>query len=130
MPVGRPLPSAMVTKCGPPLIKTRCYLLLSRSQEAHPMLFHLTSQHHCQYRDHGGLRRHLLPPTASAGICRAGEGRPFLPGCSAFYRQPCGVGFPAWVALGALTGTGGKVALDGVGLESWGKGQTHEELSM
>lgn len=32
------------------------------------------------------------------------------------------------MTLGALTGTGGMVALDGVGLESWGKGQTHEEL--
>lgn len=32
------------------------------------------------------------------------------------------------MTLGALTGTGGMVALDGVGLESWGKGQTHKEL--
>lgn len=32
------------------------------------------------------------------------------------------------MALGALTGTGGMVTLDGVGLESWGKGQTHKEL--
>lgn len=120
MPVG-PLPSAMVTDCGPLLTKTRCYLLLSGDREADPMLSHLTSQHHCQYHDHGGPEKTPASPTASAGICRVGEGRPFLPGCSASHRQQCGVGFPTWVALGALTGTGGMVAVDGVGLGSWGK---------
>lgn len=34
------------------------------------------------------------------------------------------------MALRALTGTGRMVAVDGVGLESWGKVQTQEELSM